>query len=84
MEVFIKIAPQEFSRLRDRITSDSPAHEAIDKATPINHAIEGVLFEGYNITCDENQARTILEVAQECCPEIIPDIEQAIKLARPV
>ncbi|MPZ75362.1 MAG: hypothetical protein GEU77_02455 [Deltaproteobacteria bacterium] len=83
MEVFIKIAPQEFSRLRERITSDSPAHEAIDRATPIDHAIEGVLFEGYNITCDENQARTILEVAQECS-EIIPDIEQAIKLARPV
>ncbi|MEX0803889.1 MAG: hypothetical protein WD688_11315 [Candidatus Binatia bacterium] len=83
MEVFIKIAPQEFSRLRDRISSESPAHEALDKATPINHAIEGVLFEGYNIACDENQARMILEVAKECCPEIIRNIEEAIKLARP-
>lgn len=35
MDVFIKIAPHEFSRLRDRISSESPAREAIDKATPI-------------------------------------------------
>jgi hypothetical protein len=35
------------------------------------------------LVCDENQARMILEVAKQCCPEIIRNIEQAIKLARP-
>ncbi|MBI4522398.1 MAG: hypothetical protein HY695_01155 [Deltaproteobacteria bacterium] len=68
--------------MRSRIPRDSPAHEAFEKATRVDHSIEGVLFEGYSLPCDENQARIILEIAGRCCPEIIPDIEKAIKLAQ--
>ena len=82
MEIFFKVAPAEFSRLRQGISSHSPAYQAIAKATPFSHAIEGVLFEGYGITCDENQASLIAETAKGCCPEIIRDIEQAIRAAR--
>jgi hypothetical protein len=41
-----------------------------------------VLFEGYNIPCDENQARIILETAKQSCPEIVRDIEEVLRLAR--
>jgi hypothetical protein len=83
MEIFIKVAPRYYDRLRSRIPTGSPAHEAIAKATRIDHAVEGVLFKGHTIPCDENQARIILEIARQCCPEIIPNIEEAIRLARP-
>jgi hypothetical protein len=83
MEILIKIAPQAYGRLRSHISTRSAAHEAIEKASRIDHAIEGVLFAGYTIACNEEQARIILEIAKQCCPEIIPDIEEAITLARP-
>jgi hypothetical protein len=82
MDIFIKVAPRHYGRLRSHIPSQSPLREAIDKATPIDHAVEGVLFEGYNIPCDEDQARIILETAKQCCPEIVRNIEEAIRLAR--
>jgi hypothetical protein len=83
MDIFIKVARRDYERLRSQIPSDSPAREAIEKATPIDHSIEGVQFEGYNIPCDENQARILIEIAKQCCPEIIRDIETAIRLAAP-
>ena len=56
MDIFIKVARRYYERLRSQIPTESPAREAIDKATRIDHAVEGVLFEGYNIPCDEDQA----------------------------
>lgn len=82
MNIFIKVAPEEYSRLRERIPTESPAHDAIAKAAPIGHAIEGVTFAGYGISCDENQARQILASAKECCPSAVLEIEKAIELAR--
>jgi hypothetical protein len=82
MNIFIKVAPRYYKRLRGQIPNQSPAREAIDKATRIDHAVEGVLFEGYNIPCDENQARIILETAKQSCPEIVRDIEEVLRLAR--
>jgi hypothetical protein len=82
MEIFIKVAPGDYDRLRSQIPTESRAHEAIAKATRIDHALEGVKFEGYNIPCDEDQARIILEIAKQCCPDIIRDIEKAMVLAR--
>jgi hypothetical protein len=82
MNKFIKVAPRYYERLRSQIPTESPAREAIDKATRIDHAVEGVLFEGYNIPCDEDQARILLETAKQYCPDIVPDIEEALKLSR--
>jgi hypothetical protein len=82
MNTFIKVAPRYYERLRIQIPAESPAREAIDKATRIEHAVEGVLFEGYNIPCDEDQARILLETAKQYCPEIVRDIEEALGLVR--
>jgi hypothetical protein len=83
MDIFIKLSRRDYERLRSQVPDASPAHEAIEKATPIEHAIEGVQFEGYTIPCDENQAALLLEIAKRFCPEIIRDIEKAITVAAP-
>jgi hypothetical protein len=82
MDIYIKVAPQQYERLRSATPLESPAHEAINKATRIEHSLEGVLFEGYDIPCDENQARTFLKIANQCCPDLVPRIEQAIRIAQ--
>jgi hypothetical protein len=82
MEIFLKIPPRSYNRLRSYIPTDSPAHEAIEKASRIDHAVEGVVFAGYSIPCNEHHLRIILEVAKECCPEIVRDVEEALTRSR--
>jgi len=84
VEIFIKLAPRPYNLLRNHIPAESSAHEAIERASRIDHSVEGVLFAGFSIPCNEEQARVILEIAKQYCPEIIPDIEKAITFARPV
>jgi hypothetical protein len=78
MEIFIKLATRDFNKLRSQIPKASGAQDAIAKATPIDHSLEGVQFAGYTVPCNEEQARILLETAKQCYPEIVPDIEEAI------
>ena len=82
MQIIIKIAVQQFHRLQNEIAADSVAREAIDKATRIDHSLEGVVFGGYVISCNKEQACVLRQTAIQCCPESLPAIDEAIKLAR--
>jgi hypothetical protein len=84
MDIHIKMAREQYQRLRSGFPANSPLRHLIDNASRIDHAVEGVLFAGYDIACNEDQARAFLETAKQCCPEVIPDIEKAIKFARSV
>lgn len=81
MEIFIKLGPREYNRLRSRVPDGSPVQEAIDRATRIDYSLGGVLFEGYSIPCAERDARLLLDIARQSYPEIIPKIEEAMRLA---
>ena len=81
MKIFIKLASRDYKKLRSRIPSGAPVHEAIERATRIDYSLDGVLFEGYNIPCDERDARMLLEIARQCCPEIVSEIQKAKRFA---
>jgi hypothetical protein len=81
MKIFIKLASRDYEKLRSRIPDGSPAHESIERATRIDYSLDGVLFEGYNIPCDEHHALMLLEIARERCPEIVSEIQKAMRLA---
>ena len=78
MKIFVKVAPRDYSRLRGYIAKESSAYEAMEKATRLDYSLDGVMFAGYSIPCDEEQARIILKIAKRCCPEIAPEIEHAM------
>lgn len=82
MEISIKLKPQDYQRLRRQMPAKSPAREAMDKASRIEHALEGIQFEGYAFTCNEKQAEIILGIAKQCCPDVVPEIKNAVMLAR--
>ena len=81
MKIFIKLASRDYEKLRGQIPNESPVHEAIERATRIDYSLDGVQFEGYNIPCDEHHARMLLEIARQCCPEIVSDIQKAMRFA---
>jgi hypothetical protein len=67
MQINIKIAAREFHRLREQVPADSVAREAFDKATRIDHSLEGVLFAGLRHSlrrgtgvCDSRNSRAML------------------------
>jgi hypothetical protein len=81
MKIYIKLASRDYEKLRSRFPSGSPAHEAIERATRIDYSLDGVLFEGYNIPCDQSHAHMLLEIARQYCPEIVSEIQKAMRLA---
>lgn len=81
MEVIIKLSPPTYQRLRAQVRAGSPAYEPVEKAAPIEHSVEGVIFAGYSIACDDNQARALLDIAMRDCPEAAPEIEKALRFA---
>jgi hypothetical protein len=83
METTIKVNSRDYHELRRHVPAGSPAREAFDKATPIAHALEGVEFEGYAITCNEEQAKLILRIAKQYRPEMVSEIEDGITLTQP-
>jgi len=82
VEISIKIASREYDQLRTRIPNDSAGREALEHATRIDYSLGGVLFEGYTFVCDEYEARGLQETAARYCPEIVPKIQEAIRLAK--
>ncbi len=82
VEISIKIASREYDQLRSHVPDASSAREAVERATRIDYSVGGVLFEGYTIVCDEQEARGLQQTAAHHCPEIVPKIEQAIRLAK--
>jgi hypothetical protein len=82
MEIVIKITPESYHRLRRQVPSGSPAHERIEKAARIDHAVEGVEFAGYSISCTKEQARVMRDAAKQSCPEVVTEIDKALNAAR--
>ena len=82
MDVVIKLMPETYQQLRRHVPAHSPAHDSIEKATRIDHAVEGVLFAGYSIVCSEAQAGLLLEIAREHCAAAVFVIEKALAAAR--
>jgi hypothetical protein len=82
VEISIKVASREYEQLRTYVPDGSSAREAVERATKIDYSLGGVLFEGYTIVCDEHAARSLQETAAHHCPEIVPKIQEAVRLAR--
>lgn len=81
MDVLVKLSKNNYRRLRGHVPADSAAFEPMEKATPFEHAVEGVVFAGYSVHCDESQAKALLDLARRHCPECAFDIEKSITAA---
>lgn len=82
MEISLKVGSREYDQLRTHVPDGSSAREAVERATRIDYSVGGVLFEGYTIVCNEDAARGLQETAAHYCPEVVPKIQEAIRLAR--
>ena len=82
MDIFIKVARRYYERLRSQIPTESPAREAIDKATRIDHAVEGYCLKVTIFPVTRTRRASFSKQRDNIAPRLSRDIEEALRLAR--
>jgi hypothetical protein len=72
----IELSIEQYEALLKRATENSPLYFRLKNAVKTQNTI-GVL-------CDRDEAEMLLQVAKHFCPDAVPEIEKAIRLARRV
>jgi len=81
MDVIVKLGHETFEKLRAALPAGSPPVQALDLATPIDYAVDGVIFSGYEIVCSYEHIQLLYRIAKQSCPEASLDLEKALKAA---
>jgi hypothetical protein len=81
MSVTIKLSPELRDSLLSRISPDLTTYRALETARLIRSYIDRSPLE-YDVECDENVARALLDFAAKHCPEAVRDIDFALRPAR--
>lgn len=83
MDIVVKLSKSNYRQLRGHVLPGSAAYEPMEKATAFEHSVEGVIFAGYSIACDDEQARALLDAARRHCPDAVSEIEKSMTAAAP-
>ena len=75
MKPLIEFSTEHYESLLKRATEDSPLWVRLKNAVKTQANTIAVL-------CDLDQAEMLLQVAKHFCPDALPQIEKAIRLAR--
>jgi len=82
MKILIKMSREHYDSLLARLTKESRLYSTL-MSSMILHESEGIRPTDTIMTvCEDNEARALLQFAQQYCPEAVSQIEQAIKLRR--
>ena len=81
MSVTIKLSPELRDTLLSQISPALTTHRALENAQPIRSYRDRLLLE-YDVECNEDVARSLLDFATKHCPEAVREIDFALRLAR--
>ena len=73
MKPVIAISLEHYESLLKRATNDSPLYFRLKNAVKMANTVI--------ILCDLEQAEMLLQVATDVCPDAVPQIQRAIRLA---
>jgi hypothetical protein len=74
MKPIIALSIEHYESLLKRATEDSPLYFRLKNAVKMANTVI--------VRCDPEQAEMLFQVAKHFCPDALPQIEKAIKLAR--
>jgi len=84
VKILIDISPEHYDRLLSRFTEESRICAILKNGLVIHHFEGSNEFRTVEILCEKFHARMILAAAEMYCPEAVAEIEQAIRLSRPL
>ncbi len=81
MKIMIEMSPEHYDLLLSRVSRYSVADVLLKNSIVSGgSAKENRIVE---IACEESDAKSLLKVAQDVCPEAAIEIDKAVTLARP-
>ncbi len=81
MSVTIKLSPELHDSLLSQISPGLSTYRALEHAKLIRSYIDRSPLE-YDVECNEDVARALLDFAAKYCPEAVREIDFALRLAR--
>jgi aspartate carbamoyltransferase regulatory subunit len=84
VKILIDISPEHYDRLLSNFAEESRIYAILKNGLVIHHVEAGNQFRTVEILCEKFHARMILAAAEMFCPEAAAEIEQAIRLSRPL
>jgi hypothetical protein len=73
---------RDYDSLLGRVTKESRAYVTLMSSVVYRESESLLPTDTIMTVCEDNEARALLELAQECCPEAAPAIEKAVKNPR--
>ena len=84
MKILVEISCGDYNSLLNRVTEESPVYPTLKNGVKIRSNEAGRLPGMIMIVCEEDEATSLLRVSKELCPEAASQIEESIKLSRPI
>ena len=81
MKIMIEMSPEHYDRLLSKVSQGSMAYIVLK-----NGIVSGGSDEKnriIEIACEESEAKTLLHIARDLCPEAAIEIDKGVTMARP-
>ena len=83
MKILIEIATAQYDRLLNVIPQDSPVYSILKNGVVVDRSKPSLPRKTIEILCEVEEARELLTVAKQLCPEAAPQIEDGLVNPRP-
>jgi hypothetical protein len=74
----IEIFTEQYERLLSVVPQDSPVYSILKNGIVVDHSKPSIERKTVEILCAVEQARELLAIAQQLCPEAAPQIEDGL------
>lgn len=82
MKIRIQMSRQDYDSLLIRVTKESRAYVTLMSYVVLRQSESLLPTDTVMTVCEDNEARALLQLAQECCPDAASAIEEAVKNPR--
>jgi hypothetical protein len=82
VKITIEMSRQNYDSLLSRVTEGSRAYVTLMSSVVYRESESLLPTDTVMTVCEDNEARALLELAQDCCPEAVSAIEAAVKNPR--
>jgi hypothetical protein len=82
MKLLIEMSREHYDSLLVRVTKESRLYSTLTSSMILRESEAISPTDTVMIVCEDDEAKALLQFAQQCCPEAAHQIEEAIKLGR--
>jgi hypothetical protein len=79
MKMLIEMLPENYDLLMNKVPQVSVEYAILKNGVVVNNPGAGRIID---IACELSEAESLLHIAQKLCPEVAPQLEDEIRVAR--